>query len=419
MRIAVIGGGVSGLVCADALHGEHDVTLFESGPRVGGHSNTLSVEHEGRAIDVDTGFIVFNRRNYPNFCALIDRLDVPHKPAPMSFSVKCERSGLEYGGQMLNGIFAQRRNLLRPSFHRMLRDILRFYREAQPSLSVPGTPETLGGYLDANGYSPQFVERFIVPMGAAIWSTSIDDMREFPLRFFVEFFHNHGMLDLNDRPEWLTVDGGSRVYVERLVEPFRERVRTDAPVGSVRRDASGVTVRTDRGDEWFDEVVFACHADQALAVLGDGATERERELLTAFPYAPSDTLLHTDASVLPRSRRAWSAWNYHLLRDDPGRAVVTYNLSLLQSLPTRSPLLVTLNRTDAIDPSKVLARMTYAHPQYTLRSIEAQSRYDEIGGRNRTHFCGAYWFNGFHEDGVRSALRVAEALSRQREGVPA
>lgn len=419
MRIAIIGGGVSGLVCADALHDEHEITLFESGPRVGGHSNTLSVEHENASIDVDTGFIVFNRRNYPNFCSLIERLGVPHKPAPMSFSVKCERSGIEYGGQTLNGIFAQRRNLLRPSFHRMLRDILRFYREAEPSLADPSTPETLGEYLDSNGYSSQFVERFIVPMGAAIWSTSIDDMRDFPLRFFVEFFHNHGMLDLNDRPEWLTIDGGSRVYVERLVEPFRDRVRTDAPVRAIARDAAGVTVRTDDGPERFDEVVFACHADQTLAILGASATDREREILGALPYEPSDTVLHTDASVLPRSRRAWSAWNYHLLRNDPGKAVVTYNLSILQSLPTRTPLLVTLNHTDAIDPSKVLARMTYAHPQYTLRSIDAQGRYAEIGGHNRTHFCGAYWFNGFHEDGVRSALRVAESLRDARLAVPA
>lgn len=408
MKIAIVGSGVSGLVCAWLLHRDHDVTVYEASDWIGGHAHTMRIAIEGRSIDVDTGFIVYNERNYPNLTTLFGMLGVKTTPTTMSFSVRDDRDGLEYGGQTIRSLFAQRRNLVRPRFLRMLREITRFYREA-PRVVEQARPDlTLGEFLEAGRYSRDFVERFLVPMGAAIWSSSTDQMNLFPARFFVRFFENHGMLSLKDRPQWRTVLGGSRQYVEKLTEPFRERIHLSTPVRRVERRDDCVAIATDqRGEERFDEVIFACHSDQALRLLAD-ATPAERDILGAIPYQSNDTALHTDASLLPRRRAAWAAWNYRLRPERSERVEVTYNLSILQHLRTEAPVCVTLNQTEHVDPGRIVARMTYDHPVYTLEGIAAQGRYHEIGGAHRTHYCGAYWFNGFHEDGVRSALRVGE-----------
>ena len=427
MKIAIIGGGVSGLVCASLLHERHDITLFEASATIGGHSHTARVSHEGREIDVDTGFIVFNRGNYPEFCRLvIDRLGVPVRPAPMTFGVRCERTGLEWGGGSLGAVFAQRRNLARPAFLRMLRDIGRFGREAPAAARELGEAATLGEFLRERGYSHGFAVHYLKPMAGAIWSAPASCMEGFPLAFLVRFFENHGMLTPRRAPRWLTIDGGSREYVRRLVAPFEDRVRLDsrvasvAPGGGAGAGGRGVRVSLASGEtETFDEAVMACHSDQSLAMLPD-PTDAERETLAAMPYQPNDTVLHTDATLLPRARAAWSAWNALLPADPPADqagALVTYNLSILQSLPSRTPLLVSLNQTKRIDPRRVLGRFTYAHPVCTRESIAAQERWPEISGVRGLHFCGAYWGNGFHEDGVRSALRVADALGA-RAGSP-
>lgn len=416
MKIAIVGGGVSGLVCASLLHRAHSVVVFEAGPVVGGHSRTEIVRHEGREIAVDTGFIVFNRRNYPNFCSLVvDRFEVAHHEAPMTFGVRCERTGLEWGGASLNSLYAQRRNLLRPGFHRMMVDILRFGRDAPDAAKRLGDQATLGEYLRAGGYSRFFAEHYLKPMAGAIWSASVASMDDFPLGFLVRFFDNHGMLRLGTRPQWLTITGGSKEYVRRLTAPFRSCLRTASPVLRVRRSHESVEiVMTNGASERFDSVVFACHGDQALSLLAD-ATPAERSVLGAMRYQPNEAVLHTDVTVLPRNRRAWSAWNGFLPAEPEraratGGALVTYNMSLLQGLSTRVPLLVSLNMTERIDPAKVLTTHVYHHPQYSHASLAAQRRWAEISGVGRTHYCGAYWGNGFHEDGVNSAIAVAARL---------
>jgi len=412
MRIAVVGAGISGLACALALKDDHDVTLYEARDRLGGHACTVTVEHEGRTIDVDTGFIVYNERNYPRLTRFLTDLGVETKDAPMTFGVRDDRTGLCYGGENLRTLFAQRRNLLSPKFWRMIRGTLRFFKEAPDQIKDEPEGTTLGAFLDKSGYSREMAELFLIPMGGAIWSSSGAQMRDFPLHFFVRFFDNHGMLSLKDRPQWRTVVGGSRRYVRAAGARLGDRARTGCAVRSIRRGAGGVTITTDAGDERFDEVVLACHSDRALALLDD-PSDAEREILGAIPYQSSDTVLHTDSSVMPGKRRAWSAWNARLTRGQRNGAVVTYDMTILQTLGTREHLLVSLNQTDDIDPGKVLMRTTYDHPVYTTAGERAKARYDEIGGVNHTHYAGAYWFNGFHEDGMRSAERVCA-----RFGVP-
>jgi predicted NAD/FAD-binding protein len=408
MKIAVIGSGIAGNVVAYHLAREHEITVFEAGSHVGGHTHTHRVEQAGRRYSVDTGFIVFNDWTYPNFIRLLEELGVASQPSPMSFSVRVERSGLEYNGTSLNSLFAQRRNLLRPSFLRMIRDILRFNREAPELLRDAGGELPLGDYLSANRYSREFVEHYIVPMGAAIWSTDPASMRRFPARYFVRFFHNHGMLSVDRRPQWRVVRGGSARYVEALTARFRERIRLDTPVQSVRRVAGQVYVKA-RGheSERFDAAFLACHSDQALAVLAD-ATPLEREILGAIPYQTNEAVLHTDTRLMPRARRAWAAWNYHVLADRRDQAALTYNMNILQTLDAPAPFLVTLNRADAIDPAKIVKRIRYEHPLYTPAGVAAQARQQEINGPLGTYFCGAYWRFGFHEDGVVSALAALD-----------
>lgn len=413
MRIAIVGAGVSGLVAAHLLHRTHEITVFEAGGYAGGHTNTVTVETETGTHHVDTGFIVFNDRNYPRFERLLERLHVAAQPSTMTFSVSDGAGDFEYSGASPNGLFAKRAHLVTPWFHRMVADLVRFNREARALLASREDP-TLRGWLDDRGYSRAFVERLIVPQAAAVWSADPDQLWRFPARFLAEFFDNHGMLGFTGRPRWRTIRGGSHRYVHALTRPFADRLRLRTPVTAIRRHDDHVTVTARGGEpERFDEVIVAAHADQALAMLRD-PSDREHEILGAFPYQPNEAVLHTDRSLLPRRRRAWASWNYHLLDGPTGRPTVTYHMNRLQALAADREFCVTLNRSEAIDPERVIRTIQYAHPVYTTAGAASQRRHAEISGRRRTHFCGAYWGWGFHEDGVSSAVRVAERLDGER-----
>lgn len=410
MRIAVVGSGISGLAAALVLSRAHDVVLFERDTRLGGHSHTVDAKLPGGSRPVDTGFIVFNHRTYPGFTKLLSQLGVASQESEMSFSVREERTGrgeLEYNGTSLNSLFAQRRNLLRPSFLRMVRDIVRWNREARALLGE-GDEIAFGEFLSRGSWSPEFRERFLRPMCAAIWSAPESEVDRLPARLFARFFENHGMLTVDDRPVWRTVTGGSRAYVLAIGRILGDRVRTGSPVTRVERRADHVLVTADGGPaERFDHAVLAAHADQSLAMLAD-ADESERAALSAFPYRPNDTVLHTDERLLPRRPLARAAWNYHLLDGPPPDPAVTYDLTRLQRIatPADERLLVTLNRTRDIDASRILGRFTYEHPAYSVRSPAAQREIDSLNGTRRTWYCGAWWRYGFHEDGLQSALAV-------------
>jgi predicted NAD/FAD-binding protein len=414
MKIAVIGSGISGLTAAYYLNRGHDITLYESAARIGGHTATIDVDWQGRGYAIDTGFIVYNDWTYPNFIELLRELGVRTQPTEMSFSVRCDSSGLEYGGNNLNTLFAQRANLLRPSFHRMLFDILRFNREAVRDLESGrlSSATTLGEYLAANRYGRAFVDKYLLPMGCAIWSSSTRRMVDFPLLFFIRFFRNHGLLSVNDRPQWHVIQGGSRSYLEPLTRDFRDSIRLNARIASVWRRPDGVELRMQDGQRaQYDHVVFACHSDQALALLGD-ATAAERDALAAIPYQSNEVVLHTDDSLLPRRRLAWSSWNYWLRENRQDRAVLNYNMNILQGLDAETTFCVTLNATEAIAARKIIDRFDYSHPVFSLASIDAARRIDEFNGLNRSWFAGAYLGNGFHEDGVVSGKKVARAIDR-------
>lgn len=413
MRIAIIGTGISGLVAASRLHREHDLHVFEANDYVGGHTNTVSVEWQGERHDIDTGFIVFNERTYPNFCRLLDELDVLSDATSMSFSVRCDLSGLEYTGKSLNGMFAQRRNLLRPWFYRMICDILRFNRDAPRLLDGTDEQLTVGEYLKRSRFSRELADQYLLPMGAAIWSCPVTTFEQFPMRFIAEFYLNHGLLSVRNRPTWRVIRGGSHRYVEKLMAGFRDRIRLSTAIESVRRHEDSVMVQpAGREAEAFDEVIFACHSDQALSILGEDAKATERELLSAFPYGRNTAVLHTDESVLPRRRLAWASWNYHISAEATNHATVTYNMNILQHLHSRHTFCVTLNEDGLIDERKVIARFRYSHPIFTTERAAVQRRHSELVRSNRTSFCGAYWGNGFHEDGVNSALAVTQAFEK-------
>lgn len=407
MRVAVIGGGIAGMACAWLLREHHDVVLFEKEPQLGGHAHTTDVAWGDASYAVDTGFIVYNDRTYPNFIRLLDRLGVAGQPTQMSFGVSCDESGVEYGSHSLNGLFAQRRNLVRRDHYRMLLDILRFNRESRALLGAP-CGLSLGEYLTRGNYSTGFVRRYLLPMCGAIWSGSLESAAEFPADHFVEFFENHGLLTVADQPQWHVVRGGSREYVRALTAALGARVRSGTPVRSVRRHPRSVELELGGSRETFDRVVFACHSDQALALLAD-PSERESEILGGLPFQSNEVVLHHDESLLPRNRRAWASWNYRVTGDERRPATVTYHMNRLQQLPAPVELCLTLNLSERIDPRRVLARYRYDHPVYTRRSGDMRRRRAEISD-GQTGYCGAYWENGFHEDGVRSALDVARPL---------
>jgi predicted NAD/FAD-binding protein len=411
MKVAIIGSGIAGLTTAYLLARKHDITVFEAADWVGGHTHTVDVAVADRPYSIDTGFIVFNDWTYPNFIRLLNQLKVDFKATEMSFSVSDPATGTEYNGNNLNSLFAQRSNLLSPRFWGMLRDIMRFNREAIDDLQNRRIADdtTLGQYLESGGYGRRFIEHYIVPMGAAIWSMSLADMLGFPLQFFVRFFKNHGLLSVNHRPQWQVISGGSSRYIEPLTRSFAQHIRLNCPVQRVERDAAGVLIHSAHGSERFDKVVFACHSDQALAMLAEPSTT-EREILGALPYADNDVVLHTDTRLLPKRPLAWASWNYRLGGNGQQLAAVTYDMNILQGIASDTTFCVSLNQTAAIDPQKILARYRYAHPQYSLAAVAAQARWEELHGEQHSYFCGAYWANGFHEDGVVSALRVASAF---------
>ena len=407
MKIAVIGSGISGNVAAYHLNKTHDITVYEANDYIGGHTHTHDIRHKGKQYCVDTGFIVFNHKTYPNFIALLDELGVEEQLSTMSFGVKCDKSGLEYMGSTINSLFAQRRNIFRPSFWRMILDILRFNREATNLLQASSDDISLGDYLEQHKYSTVFINHYLVPMAAAVWSADLKLMFDFPARYLIRFFHNHGLLSVNDRPDWYVIKGGSKTYARALTRAFKDKIKLSTPVTQVERIDGGVRVTSSGGEETFDAVFFACHSDQALRMI-KSPTDTEKQTLGAIKYQDNEVVLHTDASVMPKRKIAWAAWNYHLLEGYQSRVPVTYNMNILQSLDCEDQFCVTLNNTDAIDQSKVLKRLNYHHPIYTKESVAAQARHAEIN-TDRFYFCGAYWRYGFHEDGVVSAL---EAIKR-------
>lgn len=412
MNVAVIGTGIAGNVAAYHLSRDHKVTVFEAGGHIGGHTHTHDIEWQGKQYYLDSGFMVFNFKTYPNFTKLLNELDVPVQPSSMSFSVRCERSGLEYNGTTLNSLFVQRRNFLRPSFYRMIKDILRFNREAIAWLSNSETGTTVKQFLEEGQYSQAFADWYLIPMGAAIWSADPKQVLSMPAKFFVRFFHNHGMLSVNDRPQWYVIQGGAHTYVKKLIAPFRDRIRTNTPVESIKRHSTGVTVKARHQDpQQFDSVFIATHSDQALRLLTD-PTPLEREVLEPLTYQSNEAVLHTDERMLPIRRRGWAAWNYHIPARSRSQVAVTYNLNILQNLSAPVQFLVTLNDAQSIDPNRVIKRMTYTHPVFSLPGVRSQQRQEVINGKKRTYYCGAYWRYGFHEDGVVSALNALAHFRR-------
>ncbi|MGI9238013.1 MAG: NAD(P)/FAD-dependent oxidoreductase [Woeseiaceae bacterium] len=403
MRVAVVGTGIAGNTAAYKLRDRYDVTVFEAAGYVGGHTNTVDVMEDDHSLAIDTGFIVFNDRTYPNFIEVLDEIGQPSQPSEMSFSVHSANGQLEYNGSSLNGLFAQRRNLLRPSFYRMVRDILRFNREALLDIGSGAEHLTLGEYLSDRSYGVEFTNHYVVPMAAAIWSAEPVSVLDIPAKFLVRFFQNHGLLQLENRPQWRVIQGGSREYVKRLVQGHRDTIRLNTPVRSIRRFSDRVEVFTsDGGSEAFDYVFLACHSDQALALL-EQPTDSERSVLSAIRYQDNVAVLHTDEGALPRRKRAWAAWNYYVPEDLRGRVAVSYNMNILQRLDARSTYVVTLNDDSRIDPEKIIRRIQYQHPIFNQETIAVQGRQAELN-TDRTFYCGAYWRNGFHEDGVVSAL---------------
>ncbi|MCG6155441.1 NAD(P)/FAD-dependent oxidoreductase [Rubinisphaera margarita] len=411
MRIAIIGSGISGLTCAYLLHRHHEITLFEANDYPGGHTHTVEVVEEDRAIPIDTGFIVYNDRTYPNFVNLLKELNVPTQPTRMGFSVRCHETNFEYNGESLLGLISDRRNLVRPRFYRMLRDVSRFYRDTAAYLRMHGEDDeqTVLEFAREKNYSDAFLKYHLLPMGAAIWSCDLQTFGEFPFRFVARFYENHGLVQLSDRPIWRTVTGGSRKYVARMTASFADRIRLNTPVAGVARTDDGVQVQTHTDTQSFDHVIFACHSDTALRI-HQQPDAAEREILEDFPYTPNVAVLHTDTSVLPRYRRSWASWNYALYPDRDDIATLTYQMNILQSIESREVYCVTLNSSDLIDPSRICGEFHYDHPVFTVRRDQAQKRHAEMIDRGGFSYCGAYWRNGFHEDGVVSALAVCGKL---------
>jgi len=408
MKIGIIGAGIAGNTIAWHLHQQHQITLFEAGQHIGGHTHTHQVQAFGREYQIDTGFIVYNDWTYPNFVRMLNQLGVETQASQMSFSVRDEVTGLEYNGTSLNRLFAQRSNLLRPKFLWMIREILRFNQQAPQLLNDPHGEISFGDYLKQQGYSDAFIRYYIIPMGSAIWSADPQQMFAFPAKFFIRFFHHHGMLSVSNRPQWRVIKGGSQAYVSKLTQAFSQHIKTNTPIQQVTRAKDGVWIKAKGAQpEKFDWVFFACHSDQALNMLTD-ASEAERAILGALPYQKNKIVLHTDTKLLPKRRLAWAAWNYHVTQKAMGRVAVTYNMNILQTLASPHPFLVTLNHTDQIDPAKIIKTLDYSHPVFTIAGVAAQARHAEISGVNRTAYAGAYWRNGFHEDGVMSALSALQ-----------
>ncbi|MGY8781628.1 MAG: NAD(P)/FAD-dependent oxidoreductase [Fidelibacterota bacterium] len=406
MKIAIIGSGISGLTAAYLLNKQHKITLFEKNDYIGGHTHTHDITIGEQTFSVDSGFIVYNEKTYPNFIKLLDILNVERQKTTMGFSVKSDVKNLEYAGNSLKSVFAQKRNYFRPSFLRMLADIIRFNKKAKTDLSI--SPEiTLGQYLNQGSFSQSFINHYIIPMGAAIWSTTGELMMDMPALFFIKFFNNHGLLQTKDRSGWWVIKDGSKEYVKKIIESFKKRIRVKSEIKAIKRAVGKIIITHTAKDEEeiFDAVVIGTHSNQALKLLAD-PSDKEREILGAIPYQTNSALLHTDTSILPKNKLAWASWNYYLDQDKKNPVMLTYNMNILQRLVSDETFCVTLNGSDYIDQNKIIKVLNYEHPLFTHESIKAQSRKNEISGVNNTYYCGAYWRNGFHEDGVISALDV-------------
>ncbi|MFT7617607.1 MAG: putative NAD/FAD-binding protein [Planctomycetota bacterium] len=413
MKIAIIGSGISGLVAAHKLHKEHDITVFEANDRIGGHTHTVGVRDSDQMVGVDTGFIVYNETTYPYFTKLLRELEVETQPTEMSFSVTCRKSGLEYNGSSLRQLFVQKRNIFRPSFYRMIREILRFNRLTAEVFATPNDTRTIREFVTEYHFQPQFIDHYLVPLGASLWSCSASKFLDFPLSLVVRFLENHGMNTVDNRPEWRVIKGGSQKYVDKIIRPFADRILVNTPVRSIRRTDTSVEITAaNRAVEEFDHVVVACHSNQALRMLADPSPV-ENEMLSEFPYQANKVFLHTDTAILPKRKKAWASWNYHIPQEPQKNVSVTYDMNILQTLKTEEVYCVTLNDSFPIRSDSVIKEIDYEHPLYTVKGMEAQNRHHELINQNRTSFCGAYWGNGFHEDGVRSALAVVEGLRQE------
>ena len=407
MKIAIIGSGISGLTAAYLLHDEHELTLYEANDYIGGHTHTHELEFEGKTWRVDSGFIVYNENTYPNFIKLLQKLKVDTQKTSMGFSVKAPGQKLEYSGGSLNSLFAQRLNLFRPSFLMMLKDILRFNRISVAKLSNLNESTTIYEFLINHKFNKNFIENYIIPMGAAIWSTAAKKTTEMPAVFYIRFFKNHGLLQIFNRPQWFVIKGGSKAYIPKIIAGFKNKILLSTPVSKVIRGKNSVEVfyGKDEASHQFDKVIFATHSDQAVALLED-PSEEEVEILGSLPYQKNLALLHTDSSILPKKKITWSSWNYLLSGDQSKPVTLTYNMNILQSLKSKTNFLVTLNSNGDVDKSKIIKTLVYHHPLFTVKGVKAQKEKNKISGVNNTFYCGAYWGNGFHEDGVNSALDV-------------
>ena len=404
MKVAVIGSGISGNTLAYLLNKNHDVTLYEKDKRIGGHSHTHEIVINNKKVNVDTGFIVFNKKTYPLFTSLLNNLGVKYENSNMSFSVFSKENNFEYNGTSLNSLFSQRRNLLSPKFLKMIFEILRFNKE---SIKLKSKTILLKQYLKNNNYSTYFCKNYILPMGAAIWSSDINTILNFPAHFFIDFFKNHGMLSVTNRPQWLTIKGGSQEYVKKLTRGFKNKIRLNSKIKNIVRYKSYVVIEDNKSKEKFDYVFFACHSDEALEILKK-PTADEVKILSALPYQKNDIILHTDSSIMPQKKLSWAAWNYNIDSPDDSPITLTYNMNILQNIKTKEPLLVTLNPKLPISKGKVIKKLQYTHPKFSKESISAQLKNKMISGKNRTFYSGAYWGKGFHEDGVKSAYEAVK-----------
>ena len=414
MKIAIIGSGISGLTSAYLLNRNHDITVFEAKDYIGGHTHTHNIKIKDKEYAVDTGFIVYNERTYPNFIKLLDTLGVDRQLSTMGFSVKSASEDYEYAGESLNSLFAKRSNIFRLGFLRMLYEMYRFGKKSDSTGLGLDVSITLGTYLRSENYSNEFINYFIIPMGAAIWSTPANKVLDMPAYFFIKFFYNHGMLEIINRPKWWVIKDGSSAYIKKIIKGFESKINLSSPIRTVSRLDNGIEIETANSKKplMFDAVVFATHSDQALGMLKD-PTEKEKDILSSIPYQKNEVLLHTDSSVLPKRKLAWASWNYQLDSNPESPVVLTYNMNILQSLDCDETFCVTLNDHQSVDKSKVLKKITYHHPLFTVKGIEAQKRKLEISGVNNTYYCGAYWHNGFHEDGVASAIEVCKHFGEQ------
>ncbi len=416
MDIAVIGTGISGLTCGYYLHKNHAVTLYEANNYIGGHTATVDVEVNNRHYAVDTGFIVYNDKTYPNFIRLMDEIGITGIPTQMSFSVRNDAIGLEYNGHTISTLFAQRKNLLNIQFYRFIGEIVRFNYLAKKASVSSQQEQTLGDFLQHHNFSQYFCKNYILPMGAAIWSSTLADMRSFPLKFFIQFFLNHGLLDITNRPQWRVIKGGSREYIAPLTRGFKDRIKLSSPVEKVQRIGPAVLITSNGETQKYDAVIFACHSDQALKLLAE-PTIQESEILSALQYQSNQVTLHTDTSLLPKQKQAWASWNYLLSEEEvlnkeqeSQKPRLTYNMNILQHIQSDTTFCVSLNSDQAIRGEKILRQFSYDHPVFTTQALLAQQRKKEISGINNTWFCGAYWHNGFHEDGVKSALEAVKDI---------